>query len=247
MEAPGSGTAAPMEPIPETVEAIDEIGPYAGGAGLLESLTESADRVREIAPTCIGISVSTRADPGVTFTLVATDEEAATLDGVQYATDGPCVDAFGQQQGLRTGEQDLLNEPTWQIFGQASAAAGVCSTLTLPVMKAGEVQGTINLFGAANDTFDGRHQELAAVFGAWAPAAVTNADLSFMTRRAAEQAPTLLRDQAVIDAATGRLAAALDLDVETAEQRLFEAADRAGVPPAVLARALIEGNDTDLS
>ena len=230
-----------MEPIPETREAIDELDAYVDDGDLLEQLVDKASAAREIAPDCVGVSVATQ-EHGITFTLVATAEETAVLDGVQYLTSGPCVDAVDEEwetEGATT-LQDLLSEPRWRTFGEASAAAGVRSTLTLPIVQGGRVIGSVNLYGGSADAFDGRHEQLAAVFGAWAQGAVTNADLSFSTRGVAERAPGQLREEARIDVATGIIAATSDTDVETARERLCEAAQRAGVSVLRLAELVIE-------
>jgi len=174
----------------------------------------------------------------LTFTLVATDEEIATLDAVQYVASGPCVDAVDLGHGIATPD-GLLSEQRWQRFARASAASGVQSTLTLPVVDGDVVVSTVNLYGRAEDTFTGKHEALADVFGAWAPGAVANADLSFATRRAAEQAPTQLRDAAVVDTATGMLAAERGLSVEEARAQLNDAAQRAGIPVHRLAQVLV--------
>lgn len=228
-----------MEPIPETLEAIGELDPFLDDGSLLDQLLRTATRARAVAPDLVGVSVAVQ-EHGVTFTLVATDEEAAALDGVQYLTSGPCVEGLDDGQGMATTQEDLLSEPRWQALGRAAAAAGVRSTLTFPIAKAGRVVGTVNLYGGSSDTFAGKHQELAAVFGAWAPGAVSNADLSFSTRRTAEQAPDVLRAQAQVDAATGILAAARNVDVETALEHLVDAAQRAGVPLVKLAQTILE-------
>jgi GAF domain-containing protein len=227
-----------MEPIPETLDALAEIDTYLSDETLADQLRRSAALAQRIAPDLAGISVASH-EHGVTFTLVATDEDVAALDAVQYLTTGPCVEAL-DGQGMATTSDDLLNEPRWQVLGQATAAAGVRSTLTFPVMRGGEVVGTVNLYGRSDVTFDGKHSLLAIIFGAWAPGAVTNADLSFATRRAAEQAPERLRAEALISAATGVLASAADTDVDTARHQLEDAANRAGVPLDKLARLIID-------
>jgi len=227
-----------MEPIPQTLEAINELDPFVDDGDLLEQLIGMGDRARAVAPDCVGVSVASR-EQGVTFTLVATSDETAALDGIQYLTGGPCVDAVEAEQGLATTLDDLLSEPRWQALGQASAAAGIRSTLTFPVLRNGEVVGSVNLYGASDDAFDGKHQELAQVFGGWAPGAVANADLSFSTRSVAEQAPEQIRADARVEVATGILAAASGLDVEEAAKRLRDAAQRAGVTVSRLAEAII--------
>src|SRR5829696_2117649 len=169
-----------MEFIPETVEALDELDMSPDDDDLGAGLKRVADRARRIAPELVGVSIASGAR-GVTFTLVATDEDIASLDAVQYLTSGPCVEALDDGQGIATTSEGLFSEPRWRALARASAAAGVSSTLTLPVME---------------DAFDGRHGVLAEVFNAWAPGAVTNADLEFSTRRQAERAPEDLRDDA---------------------------------------------------
>lgn len=228
-----------MEPIPETLEALGELDPYVDEASLQQLLSTTADRAREVAPGLVGVSIASR-EHGVTFTLVATDDEIAVLDAVQYVDGGPCVDAMDLGHGIATSQEGLLSESRWQDFARASAAAGVHSTLTLPVRREGEVVATVNLYGRSPDTFADKHRPLADVFGAWAPGAVANADLSFATRTAAEDAPDQLRRAAVVDTATGILAAQRGIGLEEAREQLDDAALRAGVPLTRLAQVIID-------
>lgn len=228
-----------MEPIPQTLEALGELEPYADESDLADRLSTTVSRAQEVAPGLLGVSVATR-DHDLTFTVVATAEEIAALDAVQYLDSGPCVDAIHLGHGIASSPEGLLSESRWADFARASAAAGVHSTLTLPIVRAGGVVATINLYGHAADTFAGRHQALAQVFGAWAPGAVANADLGFTTRDAAEQAPAQLRDNALVDTATGILAAHREIPVAQALDELTDAARRAGVPVARLAALVVE-------
>jgi GAF domain-containing protein len=227
-----------VDPIPETLEAFDELDPYIDDGSLQEQLTRQAALARTIAPDLVGVSLASRVHE-VTFTLVATDDAAATLDAVQYLTSGPCVEALDDAQGVMTDAEDLLAEDRWHALGKATAAAGVRSTLTFPIVDDGRVVGTVNLYGRTHDAFNAKHEPLAAVFEAWAPAAVTNADLSFTTRKLAEQAPQQLRDDALIDTATGIIAAVRGIDVDSARARLEDAARRAGVHVSRLAGAIV--------
>ena len=181
-----------VEPIPETLRALEELDVHVDDADVAERLVDAADRARQVAPDVVGVSIASR-HLGVTFTLVATDEAIATLDAVQYVSSGPCVDAIDLGHGITTSPGGLLDESRWHDFARAGAAAGVHSTLTLPIVApGGDVVATVNLYGGSVDAFEGRHQQLADVFRAWAPGAVTNADLSFSTRAVAEQAPAFL-------------------------------------------------------
>lgn len=235
----GVGYDPHVEPVPETLQALDELETDIDDTALTTGLLAAAERAREVAPGLVGVSVALRR-LDVTFTLVATDEEIATLDAVQYVASGPCVDAIDLGHGVATSPDGLLSESRWQDFARASAAAGVHSTLTLPVVaRDGDVVATVNLYGSTADTFEGRHRELADVFGAWAPGAVTNADLSFSTRRAAAEAPARLEELALVDTATGIIAAQRDVTVTEARAQLEDAARCAGVPLVRLARVVV--------
>jgi hypothetical protein len=228
-----------VEPIPETLEAIGELGPGLDDGTQLEQLRHQADVARSIAPDLVGVSVALRVE-GLTFTLVSSDHRTAALDGVQYATGGPCLDALDTEQGMAAGTGALLSESRWQAMARASAAAGIRSTVTFPVVHGGEVAGAVNLYGRTDDAFDGRLRLLAACFGAWAPGAVSNADLSFSTRRLAEQAPQQLRDLALVDTAVGVVAASRELGIEAAQEHLEDAARRAGITVVELARMIVD-------
>jgi GAF domain-containing protein len=233
------GTPSHVEPIPETIEVDDEFGPFSG-EDLLRQLRRRSERVKELVPDCVGMTLSSRAH-GVILTLVATSEEMAVLDAVQYLSGGPCVDSLESDRVMTyPAGDDLLDEEHWHHFARATAAAGVASTLTLPVITDGVVSGTINLYAAAARAFDGFHEPIARIFDAWAPGAVTNADLTFSTRKEAEQAPQRFREDMTIMAAVGILAASRPGDLQEARELLRDAALRAGVGEAELAASVIE-------
>jgi GAF domain-containing protein len=231
----------PMEPIPETVEAVNELDPSVDDGTLLASLCERATQAQQIVPDLVGVSVA-RLDHGLTLTLVATAPEVAVLDAVQYVGGGPCVEA-GHQDQVTEDDIDVMDEERWRLFAEATAARAVRSTLTLPVLSHGHVAGTVNLYAASRRAFVGHHEQLAAVFGAWAAGAVANADLSFMTRKNAQRAPQNVRDQNLVDVATGIVSAQLSIDVATAAERLRDAASRAGVSLVHLARDIISARE----
>lgn len=135
-----------MEPIPETYEAVEEYGPFAAeDRDLVEELKQSSARLREIVPECIGITMSSAQD-GISFTLVSSDEEVAVLDAIQYTVGGPCVESVRAERVLAYTQEDFPGEARWQLFAQATAAASVASTLTLPIVGEGTVVGSINLY-----------------------------------------------------------------------------------------------------
>jgi hypothetical protein len=225
-----------VEPIPETREALLELERYGDDElrGDLQRLTEEA---REIVPELVGVSVALIAQDLV-LTYVASDYRIAALDGVQYADDGPCLEAIRDDERIVT-DAAVLDESRWQLFAQATASAGIRSTLSMPFGHGGVVTGGVNLYGAGTDTFSGKVDALADLFGAWAPGAVANADLSFQTRLEAVRSPARLRAQAYVDQAVGLLVSARGMTPDAAEERLQAAAARAGVAVLALAQALV--------
>jgi GAF domain-containing protein len=226
-----------VKPIPPTSQAFEKLD-RLGETGVQAALDHMSELVREVVPECVGLSLTLVAD-NITLTLVATGEPTSHLDAMQYLDGGPCVTATETNQLIEVNEADLLDEDLWSMFALASAAEGVRSSLSMPLLDEETVVGGMNLYGSTRDAFNGHHEELARIVGAWAPGAVRDADLSFSTRQRAAEAPGVLADQADVDVATGIIATALDVDLETARQRLAEAAARAGIPEAEVARTVI--------
>jgi GAF domain-containing protein len=228
-----------LELLPETHDALRSIGAWSEH-DLVGDLTRSARLVEKVVPTCVGLSVSL-VHEGLTFTMVSSSPEIATLDGVQYAVGGPCVDAVDDDVTLIGGQHEagLLGEERWAAFARVSAAHGILSTLSMPIHTDGQVTGGVNLYSSAPDGFDGHHEALAAIMGAWAPGAVRDADLEFSTRTAAREAPQRIEDRSVLDQAAGVVMAERGVDEQTARGVLADAAGRAGVPDVEVARAVI--------
>lgn len=231
----------PMEPIPETAEALKDLDRWGGDGSVLADLRWRAGRGRDLVPDLVGVSIALL-EQGVTFTLVATAEDVAVLDAVQYLAGGPCVD--GAHRGRVVGfDHDVLDEERWRLFSEATAARAVLSTLTLPLMSESRVVGTVNLYAASRRAFVGHREQLAEVFGAWAVGAVANADLSFTTRKEAEETPQRMQDHHLIDVATGIVAEEAGVDLGAAAARLRDAASRAGVGVLQLAQDVVRGQD----
>jgi hypothetical protein len=229
-----------MEPIPETVRAIEELGSIADGVDLLDELRCMASDVTEVVPDCVGMSLASF-EHGVTFTLIASDRQLAFLDAIQglaATVEGQALPPRPDPRDFDSGA-DLLDEETWHLLAMATAARGVVSTLTLPIVDEQGLSGAVNLYGASRHAFTGQHEQLAGIFGAWAPGAVTNADLSFSTRREAEEAPQRLRCRSTVEEAAELVAHEEGVDEATARRRLREAAERAGITEEQLAEAVV--------
>jgi hypothetical protein len=226
-----------VEPIPETREALEQLL-AVGDTQLSTTLLRMGRRTVSIVPDCVGLSLAL-IDHELTFTLAATSEMAAGLDAVQYLDGGPCVLGAHDNATIDVAPDELLAEDRWLMYAQASAAFGVRSSLTLPILNtAGAVIGTVNLYAATPDAFVGHHEELAQALHASAAQAVTNADLSFSTRLAAVKAPQRLLERNDVDIAVGMIAQQQGVDIATAHERLRQAAARADISECQAARAV---------
>lgn len=235
---PGRG----LRPVEETEEAL-ELLRALGGDQVAGSLTELGRRVRAIAPDTTALSLSLT-ESGLTFTLVADEPVAALMDAVQYLDGGPCLDALDEVTELQAG-LDVLDEERWQLFTRASRRRGIASTLSLPVLEDERVVAGVNLYGSTHEAFDGRHEELARLCGAWAGGAVSNADLDFDTRLHAAAAPDRILDRRDLDLAAGVVSEVRGIEPMEAVRRIRGAASRAGVTEHELARFLLDVHEAE--
>jgi transcriptional regulator with GAF, ATPase, and Fis domain len=226
-----------MEPIPETVKAIEELGPFANEADLLDDLKRMGSEVTDLVPDCVGMSLAS-AEHGVTFTLIASERQLAFINAIQDLVE-TMEEASRPEPQVDEIDSDLLDEETWHLLAMATAARCIVSTLTLPIVKDDAIAGAVSLYGASRQAFTGHYEQLAIIFGAWAPGAVTNADLSFSTRRDAEEAPDRLQNESTVGQAAHIVAQFEGVTLGAAYRRIREAADRAGISEEQLAEAVI--------
>lgn len=230
-----------VEPIAETRDVLTRMA-MEGEVSIGEQLALVNDRLTRRVPDVVAFSVGV-VRRGLTLTYVTTQLDAARLDAAQYADDGPCEEAARTGRVVAVDHDELLDEGRWQLFAQSSAAAGIHSTLSIPVMDAGRVVGGVNLYGRTASTFEGRHEEVATIVGGWAAGAVSNADLSFSTRLEATRAPRRLHDLETVRAAVQVLVNDRGVSAQMAETKLYEAAAQAGIPVIALAHMVIGDSD----
>jgi GAF domain-containing protein len=137
-----------VEPLPETREALAELVTL-DGPDVDDVLRDLGQRAAGVVPDLVGLSLGLSRE-GVTFTLVASSAGVAVVDAAQYIDGGPCVDVTeGRASVLEVDTQDPLDEERWRIFAGMGAAAGVASSLSLPVYREGHLVGGLNLYAAS--------------------------------------------------------------------------------------------------
>jgi GAF domain-containing protein len=230
-----------VQPLPETAAALAALAVATDDTddALVEEFDQAAATTRRIAPECVGLTLTFVQD-GMSYTWVATDLDSAALDAIQYLEGGPCIAAVEHGSVVADSDDGPVDERAWHAFAQASARAGVSSTLSIPLMASDQVYGGLNLYGSTPSAFDGHHEELAALYGGWAGGAVTNADLTFTTLARARTAPRVLAEATSSNVAVGLIMAAHGVPEDTARHLLGEAAARAGVPVGRVADILLD-------
>jgi GAF domain-containing protein len=225
-----------VEPIPETNAALNEYLSF-GDTDIRDELTRLGDIATLIVPQVVGMSL-TVLDEDITFTVVASDREAASVDAGQYADDGSYEPSLKTSAVAEGRPDDLLDEGRWQAFAVTASATGIASSLTLPIMHEDRPFIGVNLYASTRNAFVGHHEELAKGLGASAAGIVTNADLSFGTRLRAVEAPSQLDEQREVDTTAGVLAAVRQVSVDSAYQFVVTTAARAGVTLSQAARVI---------
>jgi GAF domain-containing protein len=228
-----------VELIPESLQALSMLS-ATSDRDLVADLQQAADRVAAVVPECLGVSIS-HFDDDVTFTLLATADRLRILDAAQYLDGGPCEVAARDGRDVVVG--DALDEDQWQLLAVAGAVQGVKSSLSLPLRRNTTIFGSVNLYASTRYAFIGREGDLARLFGAAIQDAVANADLTMASVGRARRVVKTLEDNATIDRAVAVLAARARISVIEATYRLFDAANRAGVPPPALAELLLNRNE----
>jgi hypothetical protein len=83
-----------------------------GVDGIAEGM---ANRVGALAPACLGLTLSFMRE-GLAFTWVATSVDVASLDAVQYLSNGPCVESMGQGAIVAMRDQFVTDQAVGMIM-----------------------------------------------------------------------------------------------------------------------------------
>ena len=225
-----------MEPIPETIRAIEELGPFANGGALLEHFMEMGRRVSVLVPDCIALTLAS-SEHDVTFALLASRRQLALLAAIQR--EAAAEAESGGPAAVEEPPGGPMDEADWHRHALTGAAPCVTTTLTLSVKDSARLPGSVTLYGASRQAFAGHHDQLAEILDAWADGGVTNADLPFRARAEAEAAPARLRRGGTIAEATRIVGMLQELAPEAARERIRDAAARAGISEEQLAEAVI--------
>ena len=129
---------------------------------LAATLHDLAELVCRGVPGCDGASISLLRDGDVS-TLAATSDLIRTLDQAQYARDdGPCVAAMRDRHEVAV--PDYAADRRWPDIDAEFRAAGVDSSLSLPLTEGDRVLGGLNLYAEAAASFTADSRQAAEAF-----------------------------------------------------------------------------------
>ncbi|MGH3600828.1 MAG: GAF and ANTAR domain-containing protein [Pseudonocardiaceae bacterium] len=200
-------------------------------AGLLvaeQTLETTLSQVIDLACQAIaggdmgGVTLLDRQGP---ITAAATDEEARRVDAFQYQVGaGPCLHAYRQQVVNRI--DSTVDDQRWPEFSAAAAAAGILSTLSLPLVVAGDGLGALNLYCRHRNGFCDADEAPGLAFATYASVALANARVYWRTQTLATQLEEALSTRGVIEQAKGILIAERGWSDDEAFQVLVRASQR---------------------
>lgn len=194
-----------------------------------QSLDKTLRQVLEV--TCAALPGGdeggiTLPEPEGPHTAIATSAVALEVDSSQYDAEvgGPCLEAYRRQQILRIDA--TASEQRWPEFAAAAAAHGLGSTLSVPLIVAGDGLGALNIYCRRPHGFTAADERLAASLGSCASLALANARTYWRAARLADRLQQALSTRGIIDQATGILMAQRGCPAEQALHLLAAAAQR---------------------
>jgi GAF domain-containing protein len=192
------------------------------------TLGETLDRVAVLAVDSVpgaDLAGLTLLRDGKPVTAVFTDPTSPEIDQAQYDSgSGPCLDAF--RDGLVYRIHSTADDERWPEFSRTAHAAGIESTLSLPLMVEDESVGALNLYSRNPASFDDQDERVGIAFATQAAVALANAQAYWGAKEVADQLHEAMKSRAVIEQAKGILMAAQGCDPDQAFDLLVKASQR---------------------
>jgi GAF domain-containing protein len=197
------------------VDALDAVRSYVAGR---EPLSDTLYQVARIATSALRADMAglTLLYPdGQARTAVSTSEEANTVDQAQYDSNrGPCLEAFRTKTQMRV--DDTTSDGRWPEYAAAAVAHNVRSSLSSPLIVAGDGIGALNLYSSNPGQFTDDDADDVALYAAQAAVALANAQAYWEQASLAEGLATAMESRATIEQAKGVIMATSGVSADTA-------------------------------
>lgn len=180
--------------------------PVVGGRSLNGLLVAVAGFAAQAIPGVDGAGVTLIRPIGTTMgiaTWAVTAPFVREVDLIQYEglQEGPCITCMQERVAVVSGS--LASDPRWPRFGSRMGRLGVASSLSLPLLIAEQVAGSINCYAYDTDVFGEHAVRLGSQFAGPAAVSVYNAQVMNKAQAAAAHLQHALVSRAVIDQAIG--------------------------------------------
>lgn len=161
-------------------------------------------------------------------TIACTDEIALKLDEAQYATDdGPCLHALRTKAIVEVAS--MTEETRWPNFAIQAQDAGIMSSLSLPLVVAGEGCGAFNLYARNPGAFSEDDRKHGMLFAEQGAVAIANSAVYWRTYEMTQDLQAALENRDVIGQAKGILMATRGLTADAAFDELRRVSQRRNI------------------
>ncbi|SHN47642.1 GAF and ANTAR domain-containing protein [Cryptosporangium aurantiacum] len=175
----------------------------AGSPGMGEFLEHVVVLASDVVDPAAACGLTAHRD-GQPFTAATSAELAARVDEIQYDADqGPCLEAL--HTGRAVWVDDLSVDVRWPRYRMPALAAGVASSLSLPLRVDGHTVAALNLYSVQARAFTSPARQFAEAYAAQCAAALTLALRHASQAQVEEQLNAALASRSVIDQALGIL------------------------------------------
>jgi GAF domain-containing protein len=172
-------------------------------------------------------------------TVASSDEFAMQLDEIQYGHgQGPCLQATRTRERVQV--TDLAAEDRWGDYRVHALAAGVRSSVSLPLIVDSASIGALNLYSRAPGNFDEPDIRRAELFASQAATALTLLLRQAKQATIEDQLLEGLATRAIIDQALGIVMAQRQISSTAAFAILREASQNGNRKLSIIAAELIE-------
>ena len=226
--------------MPQNVpEDFSELSRLTIDSGTLEDLVGrvTALAVRTL-PGCDYAGLSLVSGNEVT-TAAATEELVGEVDAAQYSTgEGPCLQAIRDDEVFRI--PSTASDERFQKFSPKAKAAGVSSSLSLPLHVSGATIGALNLYSRTENGFDEDDETLAQALADQAAVILLNGQVYDRSLRLTEQLEEALETRTVIAKAIGILMHREMVTSDEAFAILKRTSQRGNIKLRTIAQAVVD-------
>jgi GAF domain-containing protein len=160
-------------------------------------------------------------------TVAASSPFAEAIDEYQYeARSGPCLEALRSGQTVVVTDQNT--ETRWPGYSRRAAAAGVGSSVSVPLLIEHQHVAALNIYGHQTQAFTPHAIATAEQLAVYAAVVVSNADMYLSATARAEELVEAVAGRAVIEQAKGAVMADRHCTAADAFALLIELSHQSG-------------------